>query len=121
MKHAHTPKNVHQESTIYILPNTFTAGNLFFGFLAIILCVQGKFNADKAGESITKVAELITPSNATISNSTGYYLLAIPNDTLSARESNSLPKSEVLPLIRATLPSRASQKNDAKMQRIAKR
>jgi CDP-diacylglycerol--serine O-phosphatidyltransferase len=77
MKYTYQPKNVHQESKIYILPNTFTAGNLFFGFLAIILCIQGKFNADKAGESITKIAELITPSSATISNSTGYYLLAI--------------------------------------------
>ncbi len=70
-------KNVHQESKIYILPNTFTAGNLFFGFLSIILCIQGKFNADKAGESIAKIGALITPSSEQVSNSTGYYLLAI--------------------------------------------
>ena len=70
-------KNVHQESKIYILPNAFTAGNLFFGFLSIILCIQGKFNADSARESKTQIAALITPSNVGISNSTGYYLLAI--------------------------------------------
>ena len=44
---------------------------------------------------------------------------AIPKDTLSARESNSFPKSEVLPLARATRPSRASHMNDANMQIIA--
>ena len=70
-------ENVHQASKIFILPNSFTAGNLFFGFLSIILCIQGKFNSDSARESITQVASLITPSNASISNSTGYYLLAI--------------------------------------------
>ncbi len=70
-------KNVHQESKIYILPNTFTAGNLFFGFLSIILCIQGKFNADKAGEAVAKIGAIITPSSEQVSNSTGYYLLAI--------------------------------------------
>ena len=44
---------------------------------------------------------------------------AIPKDTLSASESNSFPKSEVLPLARATRPSRASHINDASMQIIA--
>ena len=28
---------------IYLLPNTFTAGNLFFGFLCIIRCIQAKY------------------------------------------------------------------------------
>ena len=55
-------KNVHQESKIYILPNAFTAGNLFFGFLSIVLCIQGKFNSDSARESLTQIAALITPS-----------------------------------------------------------
>ena len=44
---------------------------------------------------------------------------AIPNDTLSARESNSFPKSESFPLASATLPSKASQKNDIRMQNMA--
>lgn len=70
-------KNVHQESKIYILPNAFTAGNLFFGFLSIVLCIQGKFNSDSARESLTQIAALITPSSSEIANSTGYYLLAI--------------------------------------------
>lgn len=30
---------------IYFLPNLFTAGNLFFGFLAIIRCVQAKYGS----------------------------------------------------------------------------
>ena len=30
-------------SKIYILPSLFTAGNLFFGFLAIIRCIQAKY------------------------------------------------------------------------------
>ena len=77
MSAQHTPKNVHQESKIYILPNTFTAGNLFFGFLSIILCIQGKFNPEAGGTSITHAASLITPDGIEVSNGTGYYLLAI--------------------------------------------
>ena len=55
-------ENVHQASKIYILPNSFTAGNLFFGFLSIILCVQGKFNADSTDRTIDHIAALITPN-----------------------------------------------------------
>jgi len=71
------PKNVHQESKIYILPNAFTAGNLFFGFLSIILCIQAKFNVGEGREPINQIAALITPSNDTVSDSSAYYLLAI--------------------------------------------
>jgi CDP-diacylglycerol--serine O-phosphatidyltransferase len=44
----HTPykyKSVEEASRIYLLPNLFTAGNLFFGFLAIIRCIQAKYSA----------------------------------------------------------------------------
>lgn len=34
--------DVHEASRIYFLPNFFTAGNLFFGFLAIIRCIQAQ-------------------------------------------------------------------------------
>lgn len=34
-----------QATKIYILPNSLTAGNLFFGFLAIIRCIQAKYSA----------------------------------------------------------------------------
>lgn len=37
---------------IYILPSLFTAGNLFFGFLAIIRCIQAKYGTE-AGFSPT--------------------------------------------------------------------
>ena len=72
-------ENVHQASKIYILPNSFTAGNLFFGFLSIILCVQGKFNADSTDRTIDHIAALITPNYTAGASapSTGYYVLAI--------------------------------------------
>ena len=38
--------NHHSEiplAKIYLLPNAFTAGNLFFGFLCIIRCIQAKY------------------------------------------------------------------------------
>jgi len=41
---AHRP-DVAEASRIYFLPNLFTAGNLFFGFLAIIRCIQAKYVA----------------------------------------------------------------------------
>lgn len=33
-----------QAGKIYLLPNLFTAGNLFFGFLAIKNCIQARYN-----------------------------------------------------------------------------
>lgn len=36
-------KDVYEASRIYVLPNLFTAGNLFFGFLTIIRCIQAKY------------------------------------------------------------------------------
>lgn len=38
-------RDVTEASRIYILPNCFTAGNLFFGFLAIIWCIRGHYTA----------------------------------------------------------------------------
>ncbi len=38
-------KDTTEAGRIYILPNLFTAGNLFFGFLAIIWCIRGKYVA----------------------------------------------------------------------------
>ena len=72
-------ENVHQASKIYILPNMFTAGNLFFGFLSIILCIQAKFNAESGGKAIDQIAALIAPSAPTLPSGegTGFYFLAI--------------------------------------------
>lgn len=39
-------KNAEEASRIFILPNAFTAGNLFFGFLAIIWCIRAKYGED---------------------------------------------------------------------------
>ena len=36
-------KDIHEASRIYFLPNLFTAGNLFFGFIAIIWCIRAKY------------------------------------------------------------------------------
>lgn len=38
-------KDNSEASRIYLLPNLFTAGNLFFGFLAIIRAIQAKYGA----------------------------------------------------------------------------
>ncbi|MFL3656466.1 MAG: CDP-diacylglycerol--serine O-phosphatidyltransferase [Opitutales bacterium] len=40
------PANVDysQASRIYLLPNLFTAGNLFCGFIAIMKCIQARYN-----------------------------------------------------------------------------
>ena len=35
-----------EASQIYLLPNSLTAGNLFFGFLAILRCVQANYATD---------------------------------------------------------------------------
>ena len=40
------PYNVTQASRIYFLPNLMTAGNLFCGFVAIILCIQARLIID---------------------------------------------------------------------------
>ena len=40
------PYNVTQASRIYFLPNLMTAGNLFFGFIAIIKCIQARLITD---------------------------------------------------------------------------
>jgi CDP-diacylglycerol--serine O-phosphatidyltransferase len=37
--------DVTEASRIYFLPNLFTAGNLFFGFLAIIWCIRGRYDS----------------------------------------------------------------------------
>ncbi len=38
-------KNAHEASRIYLLPNLFTAGNMFFGFLSIIFCIKARYVA----------------------------------------------------------------------------
>jgi CDP-diacylglycerol--serine O-phosphatidyltransferase len=35
-----------EASHIYLLPNSLTAGNLFFGFLAILKCIQANYETD---------------------------------------------------------------------------
>lgn len=39
-----TYKTTKEASRIYVLPCLFTAGNLFFGFIAIIRCIQAKYS-----------------------------------------------------------------------------
>ncbi|CAI8291213.1 MAG: Uncharacterised protein [Opitutia bacterium UBA7350] len=40
------PENATEASRIYLLPNSLTAGNLFFGFLAILRCIQANNTPD---------------------------------------------------------------------------
>jgi len=43
-KHQYTDSE--EASHIYLLPNSLTAGNLFFGFLAILRCIQANYATD---------------------------------------------------------------------------
>jgi len=44
---------------IYIIPNAITAGNLFFGFLAIIRCIQARYTALTEIESTTLYTQAV--------------------------------------------------------------
>ncbi len=46
-------KDINEASHIYILPNLFTAGNLFFGFLAIIWCIRARYDGGIAPVEVT--------------------------------------------------------------------
>lgn len=67
--------NVHQASKIYLLPNFFTAGNLFFGFVSIMLCIHGRF--DPVESEVQQLSYLILPSLKGQDISYSYFLLAI--------------------------------------------
>jgi len=43
------PYNVTQASRIYFLPNLMTAGNLFCGFVAVIMCIQARLETIAPG------------------------------------------------------------------------
>ncbi len=45
-KHPHQYADTGEASHIYLLPNSLTAGNLFFGFLAILRCIQANYETD---------------------------------------------------------------------------
>lgn len=47
----HTYADTGEASHIYLLPNSMTAGNLFFGFLAILRCIQASQTSDPVEES----------------------------------------------------------------------
>ena len=68
--------NVHQASKIYFLPNLFTAGNLFFGFVSIVLCMRGRFDP-QTETAFNKIAGIFVDINEKTDPSTSYYVLAI--------------------------------------------
>lgn len=47
-KKPHQYADTGEASHIYLLPNSLTAGNLFFGFLAILRCIQANYETDPA-------------------------------------------------------------------------
>ena len=47
-KNAHQYADSGEASHIYLAPNSLTAGNLFFGFLAILRCIQANYETDPA-------------------------------------------------------------------------
>ena len=65
--------NVHQASKIYILPNFFTAGNLFFGFVSIVLCMLGRFDPNPESK-LHAVANLFVKTS---DPSASYFVIAI--------------------------------------------
>ncbi|MBR4597469.1 MAG: CDP-diacylglycerol--serine O-phosphatidyltransferase [Opitutales bacterium] len=69
--------NVHQASKIYILPNFFTAGNLFFGFVSIILCMRGRFAASESHSAIHGLANIFVEVDPAKNPSASYYVVAI--------------------------------------------
>lgn len=50
---------VREAAKIYFLPNLLTAGNLFFGFLAIIRCIQAKYAAADVEQSTLLYTEAV--------------------------------------------------------------
>lgn len=50
-KPSHQYADSGEASHIYLLPNSLTAGNLFFGFLAILRCIQANYSTDPAIEA----------------------------------------------------------------------
>jgi CDP-diacylglycerol--serine O-phosphatidyltransferase len=51
------PYNVTQASRIYFLPNLMTAGNLFCGFVAVIMCIQARLEAIAPGTYVHSAEE----------------------------------------------------------------
>ncbi|WOO43232.1 CDP-diacylglycerol--serine O-phosphatidyltransferase [Rubellicoccus peritrichatus] len=52
-------RDVVEASHIYILPNLFTAGNLFFGFIAIIWCIHGRYVDATQAEAARSYTEAV--------------------------------------------------------------
>ncbi|MFI3291294.1 MAG: CDP-alcohol phosphatidyltransferase family protein [Opitutales bacterium] len=67
-------QNVHQAGKIYLLPNFFTAGNLFFGFSSMVLCIMARYNAVD-DSAMHKFCKMLFPATQDVS--TSYFLLAL--------------------------------------------
>lgn len=50
--------NVQDAARIYLLPNFFTAGNMFCGFMSLCTCIKAKFATTPSPESIVAANEL---------------------------------------------------------------
>jgi CDP-diacylglycerol--serine O-phosphatidyltransferase len=76
------PYNVTQASRIYFLPNLMTAGNLFFGFIAIIKCIQARLITD-----LGEYAQLHTALSPTVLYTQAVWciLVAVIFDSLDGR------------------------------------
>lgn len=68
-------KDVHEAARIYFLPNLATAGNLFFGFVAMILCIRARYVALDDAQM----------TNALYTQAVWCILLAAVCDTLDGR------------------------------------
>jgi len=66
-----------QAGKIYLLPNLFTAGNLFFGFLAIKNCIQARYNV--------MVEDTVADANALYRQAVLFILAGMLCDSLDGR------------------------------------
>jgi CDP-diacylglycerol---serine O-phosphatidyltransferase len=72
------PYNVTQASRIYFLPNLMTAGNLFCGFIAVIMCIQARLETIAPNTYPHTSAELYT-------RAVWFLLIAVIFDSLDGR------------------------------------
>jgi len=84
-------KNRVRRRGIYILPNLFTLAALFFGFYAIVQAMNLNFDQAAIGIFVAMVLDSLDGRVARLTKTQSAF--AAPNDTMSARLSNSAPNA----------------------------
>jgi len=74
-----------EASTIYLLPNLMTAGNLFCGFVAIIRCIQAKFASTAEGFNVDYLETIARTPAELYEQAVWFILAAVVFDMLDGR------------------------------------